>query len=198
MKKYFLLSLVSFLAIMASAQTTWKNDPAHSRLGFVVQHLTISEIEGYFADFTAEVTTSKSDYSDMKIKVTAKVSSINTGVEMRDNHLKSADFFDAEKYPEMIFNSTKVVKTVSKVNKQNAQYGKIYGTLTFHGITKPVVLDVKYYGKVINAMNNNETAGFKVSGVISRKDFDLGPKFPEAMISDKVTINTNLEFSPQK
>ena len=132
MKKYFLFSLISLLAIAASAQTTWKNDPAHSRLGFVVKHLTISEIEGYFSDFTAEVTTAKADYSDMKIKVTAKVSSINTSVEMRDNHLKSADFFDAEKYPELVFNSTKVVKTPAKVGKQSAQYGKIYGTLTFH------------------------------------------------------------------
>lgn len=198
MKKYFLFSLISLLAIAASAQTTWKNDPPHSRLGFVVKHLTISEIEGYFSDFTAEVTTAKADYSDMKIKVTAKVSSINTGVEMRDNHLKSADFFDAEKYPELVFNSTKVVKTPAKAGKQSAQYGKIYGTLTFHGITKPVVLDVKYFGKVTNPMNNNETAGFKVSGTISRKDFDLGPKFPEAMISDKVSIDANLEFSPQK
>lgn len=198
MKKYFLFSLISLLVIAASAQTTWKNDPPHSRLGFVVKHLTISEIEGYFSDFSAEVTTSKPDYSDMKIKVTAKVSSINTGVEMRDNHLKSADFFEAEKYPELVFNSTKVVKTPAKAGKQGTQYGKIYGTLTFHGITKPVVLDVKYFGKVTNPMNNNETAGFKVSGTISRKDFDLGPKFPEAMISDKVSIDANLEFSPQK
>ena len=196
MKKYLLLSLVSMFSLFISAQTTtWKNDPAHSRLGFVVKHLTISEVEGYFSDFSAEVVTSKADYSDMKIKVTAKIASVNTGVEMRDNHLKSADFFDAEKYPEMVFSSTKVVKLASK---GTTQYGKIYGTLTFHGITKPAVLDVKYYGKVVNPMNNAETVGFKVTGSVSRKDFDLGPKFPEAMISDKITINTNLEFSPQK
>lgn len=199
MKKYLLLSLVSMFSLFISAQiTTWKNDPAHSRLGFVVKHLTISEIEGYFSDFNAEVVTSKADYSDMKIKVTAKIASINTGVEMRDNHLKSADFFDAEKYPEMVFNSTKVLKLPLKGAKQTTQYGKIYGTLTFHGITKPIVLDVKYYGKVVNPMNNNETAGFNVTGSVSRKDFDLGPKFPEAMVSDKVIINANLEFSPQK
>jgi len=96
MKKLFILSVIVLSSVAAMAQSkVWKNDPAHSRLGFVVKHLTISEISGRFADFSVDVTTTKADYSDAQISVTAKVASIDTDIEARDNHLRSADFFDA-------------------------------------------------------------------------------------------------------
>ena len=191
MKKYMILAAVMLSALVASAQTTWTNDPQHSRLGFVVKHLMISEIDGRFADFNATVTTSKSDYSDAKITLTAKVASINTDIEARDAHLKTADFFDAEKYPALTFQSTKIVKVTSKK-------GFVYGNLTFHGITKPVKLDVTFFGKVINPMNKHTTAGFQVKGVLRRTDYNLGPKFPEALVSNDVMIIANVEFSPDK
>lgn len=191
MKKYIILAAVMLSALAVNAQTTWTNDPQHSRLGFVVKHLMISEVDGRFADFNAIVTTAKPDYSDAKITLKAKVASINTDVEARDTHLKSADFFDAEKYPTLLFESTKLVKV-------NAKKGFIYGNLTFHGITKPVKLDVTFFGKVINPMNKNTTAGFQVKGVIKRTDYNLGAKFPEALISNEVKIIANVEFSPDK
>lgn len=191
MKKYMILAAVMLSALVASAQTTWTNDPQHSRLGFVVKHLMISEIDGRFADFNATVTTSKSDYSDAKITLTAKVASINTDIEARDAHLKTADFFDAEKYPALTFQSTKIVKVTSKK-------GFVYGNLTFHGITKPIKLDVTFFGKVINPMNKHTTAGFQVKGVLRRTDYNLGPKFPEALVSNDVMIIANVEFSPDK
>ena len=191
MKKYIILAAVMLSALAVNAQTTWTNDPQHSRLGFVVKHLMISEVDGRFADFNATVTTAKPDYSDAKITLKAKVASINTDVEARDTHLKSADFFDAEKYPTLLFESTKLVKV-------NAKKGFIYGNLTFHGITKPVKLDVTFFGKVINPMNKNTTAGFQVKGVIKRTDYNLGAKFPEALISNEVKIIANVEFSPDK
>jgi len=191
MKKYMILAAVMLSALVASAQTTWTNDPQHSRLGFVVKHLMISEIDGRFADFNATVTTSKSDYSDAKITLTAKVASINTDIEARDAHLKTADFFDAEKYPALTFQSTKIVKVTSKK-------GFVYGNLTFHGITKPIKLDVTFFGKVINPMNKHTTAGFQVKGVLKRTDYNLGPKFPEALVSNDVMIIANVEFSPDK
>jgi polyisoprenoid-binding protein YceI len=191
MKKYMILAAVMLSVLAASAQTTWKNDPQHSRLGFVVKHLMISEIDGRFADFNATVTTSKSDYSDAKITLTAKVASINTDVEPRDAHLKTADFFDAEKYPTLTFKSTKLVKVSPKK-------GYVYGDLTFHGITKQIKLDVTFFGKVINPMNKHTTAGFQVNGVLKRTDYDLGPKFPEALISNEIKIVANVEFSPDK
>lgn len=190
MKKYLLIAVVLALPILASAQENqWKSDPAHSRLGFAVNHLTISEIRGYFSDFETEVTYTKADYSDMKVKVTAKVASINTGVEMRDKHLVSADFFDAQQYPELTFVST-------KVENEGADKGKIYGDLTFHGVTKAIVLDVTYFGSVTNPMSNAETAGFRVTGSLSRKDYNLGASFPESIIADKVDIEVDAEFSP--
>lgn len=190
MKKYFILSIMAFSSLLAIGQSqTWTNDPAHSRLGFVVKHLTISEIEGRFSDFSIKVITSKEDYSDAQITLTAKVASINTDVEARDNHLRSADFFDAEKYPTMTFKSTLLKKT-------GKNEGKLYGNLTFHGITKPVIMNVKYFGSVINPMSKAQTAGFQITGFIKRSDFNLGPKFPETMISDSIQIIANAEFSP--
>lgn len=191
MKKYIILAVIMLSALAASAQTIWTNDPQHSRLGFVVKHLMISEIDGRFSDFSAKVITSKPDYSDAKITLTAKVASINTDVTPRDNHLRSADFFDAEKYPTLTFKSTKLVKLSSKK-------GYIYGNLTFHGITKPIRLNAVFFGKVINPMNKHTTAGFQVTGMVKRSDYDLGPKFPEAMISNEVRIVANIEFSPNK
>ena len=186
-----MLAAIMLSALAASAQTTWTNDPQHSRLGFIVKHLLISEIDGRFSDFSATVVTSKPDYSDAKITLTAKVASINTDVTPRDNHLRSADFFDAEKYPTLTFKSTKLVKL-------SAKKGYIYGNLTFHGITRPIRLSAVFFGKVINPMNKHTTAGFQVTGLVKRSDYDLGPKFPEAMISNEVRIVANVEFSPNK
>lgn len=191
MKKNMLLAIMMLATIAAAAQTTWTNDPQHSRLGFIVSHLMISKVDGRFADFNATVTTSKSDYSDAKITLTAKVASINTDVDARDNHLKTADFFDVEKYPTLTFKSTRLVK-------KNAKMGFIYGNLTFHGITKPIKLAVTFFGKVINPMNKRTTAGFQVKGTVKRNDYNLGPKFPAAMIGNDVEIIANVEFSPDK
>ena len=192
MKKFIFLSVfvLSSLAIFSQSKT-WVNDPAHSRLGFVVKHLTISEIDGRFKDFSVKVTTSKPDYSDAQIEVAAKIASIDTDIEARDNHLRSADFFDAEKYPVMTFKST----SFEKVGENKA---KLSGNLTFHGITKPVTLDVVYYGTVTNPMSNAETAGFQITGVVKRSDFNLGTGFPEAVISNDIKIIVNAEFSPNK
>ena len=192
MKKLFILSVIVLSSVAAMAQSkVWKNDPAHSRLGFVVKHLTISEISGRFADFSVDVTTTKADYSDAQISVTAKVASIDTDIEARDNHLRSADFFDAEKYPVLTFKSIYLKKT-----GQNE--GKLYGNLSFHGITKAVTLDVTYFDTVVNPMSKAETAGFKIKGTIKRSDFNLGANFPEAVISDNIQIIADVEFSPAK
>lgn len=191
MKRYIILTAIMLSVLAASAQTTWTNDPQHSKLSFVVKHLMISEVEGRFSDFNATVITTKPDYSDAKITLKANVASINTDVEARDNHLKTADFFDVAKYPTLIFKSTKIVKV-------GANKGVMYGYLTFHGITKPIKLDVTFFGKVINPMNKKLTAGFQVKGLLKRTDYQLGPKFPEAMIGNDVRIIANVEFSPDK
>lgn len=197
-KLVFLLFAVASMGL-ASAQTTWTNDPAHSRLGFKVKHLTVSEINGYFSDFSVSVTTSKADYSDAKIKLTAKIASVNTGVEARDNHLKTADFFDAEKYATLTFESTSFTKIPVKAKVKGAsEKALLKGNLTLHGVTKPVVLTVTYYGTVTNPMNQQTTAGFHISGTLKRSDFGIGTKFPEAVVGDEISIIVDAEFSPKK
>ncbi|MCK9159885.1 MAG: YceI family protein [Bacteroidaceae bacterium] len=192
MKKYFLLMTILTVSLLSNAQSKiWTNDPAHSRLGFTIKHLTISEVEGRFANFSVKVITTKADYMDAKVVLIAKVPSINTNSDSRDTHLRSADFFDAQKYPVMTFKST-------SVKKINAKKGLLSGNLTMHGITKPVTLTVEYFGSVVNPMNKKETVGFKVTGVVKRSDFALGPKFAEALLGNEVNIVANVEFSPNK
>lgn len=188
MKKILFSLVVLTLSVAASGQQSWSNDPYHSRLGFVVKHLTISQISGKFDDFSVKVITNKPDYSDMKVTVNVKTASINTGVDMRDNHLRSADFFEVEKYPEMVFVS-------SAVKKASDKKFILTGNLTLHGVTKPVVLTVDYYGSVVNPMNNKETFGFHIQGSLKRSDFGIGPKFQEGMVSDVISIVGDAEFS---
>lgn len=171
--------------------TTWNIDPAHSRIGFVIKHMGIADVSGYFSNFEVKTEHIESDYSDINVQIAIEANSINTGIDMRDNHLRSADFFDVAKYPEIFFTSTKVEKT-------DNTHGKLYGDLTIRGITKNIGLDIVHFGTVINPMTEQETAGFKITGVISREDFTLGTSFGANFISDKVKIVVDAEFSPEK
>ena len=186
MKRITLLAAALVLTATAFSQT-WTADKAHSRLGFGVTHLTISEIDGSFKNFDSKFTASKDDFSDAVIELSADVSSINTENEQRDNHLKSPDFFDAAKFSTLTFKSTSFKKIGAK------QY-KLAGDLTLHGVTKPVVLDVVLNGTATNPMSKKTVAGFKITGVIKRSDFDLGASFPAMMLSDEVTLTANTEF----
>src|SRR5688500_10114709 len=108
------LSVILFaffsLTAFTTLNTAWTNDDAHSQLGFTVKHLGIADVSGTFYDFDAKITSTKPDFSDAVVELTAKTASIDTRVEDRDKHLKSADFFNAEKYPTMSFKSTSVKK----------------------------------------------------------------------------------------
>jgi polyisoprenoid-binding protein YceI len=190
MKIGLILSMVAF--VMFSAFTLietaiWTNDKPHSQLFFTVTHLGFNDVSGTFDDFTVTVKSSKPDFSDAEFDLTAKVSSINTRVEARNNHLKSADFFDVEKFPELTFKSTGL-KPAGK-NKY-----LLSGNLTIHGVTKPVTVDLLYRGQTTNPMSSKLTSSFQITGTIKRSDFGIGGKFPEAIISDEVRIKTNGEF----
>jgi len=192
MKKIsLLLSIVAVLSLSAfttSSPTTWTNDAPHSQLFFTVTHLGINDVSGTFDDFTVNVVSSKEDFSDAVFTLTAKTNSINTRVEARNNHLKSADFFDVEKYPELTFTSTEV--TPAGENKY-----KLTGDLTIHGVTKTVTVDLLYRGQTTNPMTSQLTTSFQVDGTIKRSDFEVGGKFPEAVVSDVVRIVANGEFT---
>lgn len=184
--------LAAFAIVSLSAFTiingSWKNDAAHSQLGFTVTHLGVSDISGTFNDFNVEVNSSKPDFSDASFELTAQAASIDTRVEARNNHLKSADFFEVEKYPTLTFKST----SIKKAGKDKF---KLSGDLTIHGVTKPVVMDLTYNGTIENPASKKQTAGFTLSGSINRSDFALGSKFPAPMISDEVRINASGEFA---
>jgi polyisoprenoid-binding protein YceI len=189
MKKLSLLLLLSVFSLSLSAQT-WKNDKNHSQLKFDITHLGVSTVSGAFTDFDATITASKPDFSDAVFALTAKTASINTGVERRNEHLKSADFFDAATMPELSFKSTSVKSTGKD------KYA-LTGDLTMHGVTKSVTLELWYRGTFVNPQNKKPVAGFRATGVVKRADFGIGPKFAPPMLSEEVTIIADGEFGPQ-
>jgi polyisoprenoid-binding protein YceI len=146
----------------------------------------VSDVEGWFKSFDATITTTKDDFSDAVAVMTADVSSINTDNEARDKHLKSPDFFDAEKYPTVTFKS----KTITKGTGNSY---KATGDLTMHGVTKSIDLDVLCL-TAVNPQSKKTIAGFKITGTIKRSDFAIGITMPAAMISDEVQIAANAEF----
>jgi polyisoprenoid-binding protein YceI len=188
MRKISLSIMLMLFAITAFSQT-WVSDAAHSRLGFTISHLMISHVTGNFKQFEVKAVTTKPDYSDAKIEVVAQIASINTDQEQRDTHLKSAEFFDAKQFTTLVFKSTSVT------NIKGNDY-KLTGNLTMHGVTKQVVLDLIFEGKVTNPMNKKDIAVFTVKGMLKRSDFGIGSKFPAAMIGDEVTINASVELGP--
>lgn len=189
MKKVIVLVAListSLLAFKSVTPTVWDADTAHSKLGFVITHMMISDVEGSFKNFSSTITASKEDFSDAVVELKADVNSVNTDNERRDAHLKNEDFFDAAKYPTLTFKST-------SVKKAGGNKYKVAGNLTFHGVTKPVTLDATLRGKTVNQAKK-AIAGFKVTGTIKRSDFNFGTKYATAMLSDEVTLNANTEF----
>lgn len=190
MKKLFLLIAVASTALFAFksvAPSTWEADTAHSKLGFVITHLLITDVEGSFKNFQSKVTSSKPDFSDAVVELSADANSVSTDNDQRDAHIKGEDFLDVAKFSKLTFKSTSVKKVSGNKYKVN-------GNLTLHGVTKPVTLDAVLRGVTTNPMSKKPTAGFKVTGTIKRSDFNLGSKFPNAMLSDEVTLNANTEF----
>lgn len=183
------LILTAFITLTAftTVLSNWENDDPHSQLGFTVTHLGISDVSGTFNDVDVTVQSSKPDFSDASFELTAQTASLDTRVEARDEHLKSADFFDAAKYPTLNFKSTSI-KPAGK-NKY-----KLTGNLSLHGVTKPVTMDLLYTGTVENPMSKKQTAGFQVTGTIKRSDFNVGPGFPAPVISNEVRIKADGEF----
>ncbi len=186
-KTAIILSALFVLTAFTTVVDTWKNDKPHSQLAFTITHLGISDVSGTFNDFDVTIKSSKPDFSDATFELSAKTASIDTRVEQRNNHLKSADFFDVEKFPELTFKST-------SLQKVGTDTYKLAGDLTLHGITKPVAMNLKFRGVTQNPMSKATTAGFQLEGVIKRSDFAVGAGFPAPMLSDEVRIKADGEF----
>jgi polyisoprenoid-binding protein YceI len=184
MKKITLTIVVAALAISSFAQN-WKLDPAHSKIHFTTKYLLISDVEGEFKTMEGTFTSAKPDWTDLQATLTVQVSSLTTDNEMRDNHLKSDDFFNAEKFPTITFKS-KNVKMIDK-NKYI-----LTGDLTIRDVTKSVELPVIYGGTVKDPWGNIK-AGFKATGKINRKDYNL--KYNNAAATGEAVVSDDVEFS---
>lgn len=186
MKKVTILLSALILSAAAYAQT-WTVDKNHAKLGFTVTHLMVNDVDGVFKTFDATIASAKPDFSDAVISMTAQTASISTDNDKRDAHLKSADFFDAEKNPTITFQS----KSLKKAGDNKY---KLTGDLTMHGVTKSVVLDLSFKGPAQNPMTKKPFAGFVINGKIKRTDFNIGASMPSAMISDEVELSAKGEF----
>lgn len=166
-----------------STATKWTVDKGHSNVKFSVTHMVVAETEGYFKIFDGTMEHTKPDFSDAKITFTVDVNSINTDNERRDNHLKSDDFFNAEKFPQMKFEST------SFQPQGNNKY-KLNGNLTIRDVTKPVTFDVTYGGMLTTSRGS--TIGFKASGTINR--FDYGLKWDRATETGSLVVGKDVDI----
>jgi len=178
------LALVSFVVLDAGS---WSLDAGHSRLGFSVKHMEISETVGQFDKFDVKITTPNADFSDATIELTAEAKTVNTYLSMRDDHLRSADFFDVEKHPTITFKSTSVKK--AKGNNY-----VIKGNFTMHGVTKTVVLAGVHNGTTKNRAGA-DLAGLKISGMIKRSEYGVGVTMPNTVVADEIYLNADLEVS---
>jgi len=192
----FLIAMVIGMMIISKseAQTKWTLDNAHTGVKFTVTHLVISEIEGAFKSFTGSMTAAKPDFSDAQIDFSVDIASINTDNEMRDTHLKADDFFNAEKFPKMIF------KSIS-MNKLSGNKYELTGNLTIRDVTKKVKFAVTYGGTVKDPWGNVK-AGFKATATINRLEYGLKwntvTEAGGAVVGSDVTIIINAEFAQAK
>jgi len=186
------LSVIAFLALaftagVASAATETLNlDPSHTRVGFSVRHF-FTPVRGEFKNVKGTIALDQANLKESKVEVEIETASINTNNEKRDNHLRSADFFDAEKNPKITF--------VSKSIDVKDNKGTMTGDLTMHGITKPVTLAVEVGG--IGKMGQGTIAGFTASGKVDRKDYGLTWNRTldqgGTMLGDDVTLEITVE-----
>jgi len=188
------MALVSTMSLFGQTPITWKIDGSHSKVGFTVTHMGISDVEGEFKKFDGTFTSDDEDFKNANITFTIDVSSVNTDNERRDGHLKGDDFFNAEKFPSITFTS----KSLKKVD------GKKYilsGDLTIRDVTKKVELAVVYNGKM-NDNWGNTRAGFKIAGKINRQDYHLKwndkTGAGDAVVSDEVSFMCNIELTKPK
>lgn len=169
--------------------TKWNLDPTHSDITFKVKHMMISNVRGNFTDFNVEVDTEDDTFTNAKARVTIKTDSISTNNTDRDNHLKSADFFNVEQNPTMSFEA-------STLNVNN----RLTGNLTINGITKPVTIDLDFNGIEVDPYGNSR-AGFSFEGKVNRKDFGLtwnaALETGGLMIGEEVKLAGDLQFVKQ-
>lgn len=171
--------------------TTWMIDPTHSEVAFKVKHLVISTVTGYFRKFEGSAASTSDDFSGATVTFSLAVDSIDTNQSDRDQHLKSADFFDTANFPSITF--------AGKLVNEGGDY-QLVGDLTLKGITKEVALDVTYGGTVGDPYGQTK-AGFEIEGKLNRKDFGLTwsaiTEAGSVVVSDQVRLQFSVQLVKQ-
>ena len=167
-----------------AAPVSYKIDPAHTAVAFIVNHVGFSNVIGRFDTVGGDVTFDKDAVEKSVVNVTIDTTSVDTNHAKRDEHLRSPDFFNAKEFPKMTFKSTKIEKTGEKT-------GKLHGDLTMLGVTKPVVLDVTFNKDGVSPASKLETAGFSARGTVKRTEF--GMKYGAPAIGDDIQLLIEVE-----
>ena len=167
-----------------AAPVSYKIDPAHTAVAFIVNHVGFSNVIGRFDTVGGDVTFDKDAVEKSMVNVTIDTTSVDTNHAKRDEHLRSPDFFNAKEFPKMTFKSTKIEKT-------GDQTGKLHGDLTMLGVTKPVVLDVTFNKDGVSPASKLETAGFSARGTVKRTEF--GMKYGAPAIGDDIQLLIEVE-----
>ncbi|MCB9477006.1 MAG: polyisoprenoid-binding protein [Deltaproteobacteria bacterium] len=194
MRKLVLRGLAVALIVMAAAipasADEWTVDKAHTNVDFKIKHLGISSVRGEFTDYDATVQWDGKDLSTLQVTGTIRATSVDTGNEKRDNHLRDHEFFDVTKTPEIKF----VSKSVEKVDEDTA---KMAGEITIKGVTKPITLTVEHGGTIPDDGWGNARAAFAVTGELNRKDFkvQMDSDLKDAGIGETVRIEINTEVT---
>ena len=195
--KKFIFPLITGLLFSTSsiaATTSWDIDPAHSSVGFKVKHMMISDVRGTFRDVQGTVTIDENDMKKSKVNVTIAATSIDTGTQKRDDHLRSADFFDVANYPNLTF-TTKQVTAVS------GNGFKLAGNLTLHGVTKEVTLEVTGPTAETKDPWGNLRKAARATAKINRKDFGLtwnsALETGGVLVGEEVLLEIDVQFTKQ-
>ncbi|MCV9928451.1 YceI family protein [Flavobacterium sp. LS1R49] len=175
------------------ATTKWAIDPTHSEIGFKVKHMMFTNVSGKFNNYEATITSNENNFENAAIEFSADIKSIDTGNTDRDNHLRSADFFDVENSPKMIFKST----SFTKIDDGNYE---LTGNLNIRGVEKQVKLPVEFSGIMTDPWGNTKV-GLNITGKINRKDWGLNwnsaLEAGGVLVSDDVRLNIELQFAKQ-
>ncbi|HET7103778.1 MAG TPA: YceI family protein [Terracidiphilus sp.] len=191
MKRFALVSgLLALVAPLALAQTsTWIPDKAHSEVGFSVVHMSLARVRGHFGPISGKIMIDESNLTRSSVNMTIDVTGVDSGSSMRDNDLKSSNYFDVARYPTATFVSTGIVR--------HGQGYAVTGNLTLHGITKPVVLQVDSPVGPVDGMGGKQHYGFLATTTINRRDFGLGVSYPAKIVGDEVNLTIDLDVVKQ-
>jgi polyisoprenoid-binding protein YceI len=193
MRSKFLLALtlgvLSLTGASAKAQTSnWSIDPAHSSVTFEIRHMAVSNVHGSITGVTGTVTLNEKDITKSSVNATIDTNTLTTGVDARDKHLKSPDFFDVAKNPQIVFKSTSL---------SNSGKLQLTGDLTLGGVTKSVTFDVDGPAPPQTGKDGKTRSGFSASGMLKRTDFNFGPKFGSPVLGDDVKFTIDVEIDKQ-